>query len=105
MPCCRDNTLDEKIVVLAEGAGMRGINREQTGMFSYISAERRVPRDHPLRPLRAVKTVASHTGSSILMPTNQRTNPGSTFWVYLANSAGGSTRRVSRTSARLDRTT
>jgi len=84
---------------------MRGINREQSGMFSYISAERRVPRDHPLRPLRPVETVASHPGSSKLRPTNQRTKPGGTFWVYLANSAGGSTWRVSRTSARLDRAT
>jgi transposase len=37
---------------------MRGIDREQSGMFSYISAERRVPRDHPLRPLRAMVDAA-----------------------------------------------
>jgi hypothetical protein len=27
---------------------MRGRHREQSSMFSYISAERRVPKDHPL---------------------------------------------------------
>jgi len=33
---------------------MRGENREQDGVFSYISAEQRVPRDHPLRAIRAL---------------------------------------------------
>ena len=33
---------------------MRGTNREQSGMFSYILAERRVPKDHPLQPVRAM---------------------------------------------------
>ena len=31
---------------------MRGDDQQQSGMFSYISAEQRVPQDHPLRPLR-----------------------------------------------------
>jgi transposase len=31
---------------------MRGDNEQQSGMFSYISPEQRVPADHPLRPLR-----------------------------------------------------
>ena len=31
---------------------MRGDDQQQNGMFSYISAEQRVPPDHPLRPLR-----------------------------------------------------
>jgi transposase len=31
---------------------MRGDDQQQNGMFSYISAEQRVPQDHPLRPLR-----------------------------------------------------
>ena len=31
---------------------MRGINDSQDGMFSYISPEQRVPKDHPLRPIR-----------------------------------------------------
>ncbi len=31
---------------------MRGAEDPQDGMFSYISAEKRVPKDHPLRPIR-----------------------------------------------------
>jgi transposase len=31
---------------------MRGADSEQSSMFSYISAERRVPKDHPLRAIR-----------------------------------------------------
>jgi len=31
---------------------MRGDDQLQNGMFSYISAEQRVPPDHPLRPIR-----------------------------------------------------
>ena len=31
---------------------MRGDEREQDGMFSYVSLEERVPRDHPLRAIR-----------------------------------------------------
>src|SRR6516225_236586 len=34
---------------------MRGDDLHQDGMFSYISPEQRVPKDHPLRPIR--KTV------------------------------------------------
>ncbi len=37
---------------------MRGTDHQQSGMFSYISAERRVPQDHPLRPIRAMADVA-----------------------------------------------
>jgi transposase len=37
---------------------MRGADREQSSMFSYISAEQRVPRDHPLRPIRAMADAA-----------------------------------------------
>jgi transposase len=33
---------------------MRGDDERQDGMFSYISAEKRVPEDHPLRPIRAM---------------------------------------------------
>ena len=29
--------------------GMRGDERVQDGMFSYVSLEQRVPADHPLR--------------------------------------------------------
>jgi transposase len=31
---------------------MRGDDQQQSGVFSYISAEERVPQNHPLRPLR-----------------------------------------------------
>src|SRR6476660_4910568 len=31
---------------------MRGDDDQQEGMFSYISPEKRVPSDHPLRPIR-----------------------------------------------------
>jgi transposase len=37
---------------------MRGTDRQQSGMFSYISAERRVPQDHPLRVIRAMVDLA-----------------------------------------------
>jgi transposase len=37
---------------------MRGKDTQQSAMFSYISAERRVPVDHPLRPIRAMVDVA-----------------------------------------------
>jgi transposase len=33
-------------------AGMRGDDREPDAMFSYVSAEQRVPQDHPLRAIR-----------------------------------------------------
>jgi hypothetical protein len=31
---------------------MRGDDRQQGAMFSYVSAEQRVPAGHPLRPVR-----------------------------------------------------
>ncbi|HKQ85381.1 MAG TPA: transposase, partial [Candidatus Acidoferrales bacterium] len=33
---------------------MRGDDNQQAGMFSYISPEKRVPAEHPLRPIRKV---------------------------------------------------
>jgi hypothetical protein len=33
---------------------MRGDDRQQMDVFSYVSPEQRVPEDHPLRPLRAM---------------------------------------------------
>jgi transposase len=35
-------------------ARMRGDDRQQAAMWSYISPEQRVPDDHPLRPIRAM---------------------------------------------------
>jgi transposase len=37
---------------------MRGEERDTASMFSYISPERRVPKDHPLRPIRAMVDAA-----------------------------------------------
>ena len=37
---------------------MRGTDHLQSGMFSYISAERRVPGDHPLRAIRTMVDIA-----------------------------------------------
>ena len=37
---------------------MRGADHQQSGMFSYISAEHRVPKNHPLRAIRAMVDVA-----------------------------------------------
>ena len=37
---------------------MRGRDHQQSGIFSYISAEKRVPKDHPLRAIRAMVDVA-----------------------------------------------
>ena len=33
---------------------MRGDDNQQEGMFSYISPEKRVPADHPLRTIRKI---------------------------------------------------
>ncbi len=37
---------------------MRGADSQQSSMFSYISAERRVPKDHPLRAIRTMADAA-----------------------------------------------
>jgi transposase len=41
-------------VTQGEEARMRGDDRQQAGMWSYISPEQRVPPDHPLRPIRGM---------------------------------------------------
>src|SRR6202008_3040234 len=46
------------VSICGEGERMRGADHQQSGMFSYISAERRVPKDHPLRAIRAMVDVA-----------------------------------------------
>jgi len=33
---------------------MRGEDEKQDAVFSYVSPEKRVPADHPLRPIRAM---------------------------------------------------
>jgi transposase len=35
-----------------------GANHQQSSMFSYISAEQRVPKEYPLRPIRAMADAA-----------------------------------------------
>jgi transposase len=59
---------------------MRGPDRQQAHLFSYVSPERRVPADHPLRPIRAMVDAAfdrlsprfealySHTGRPSVAP-------------------------------------
>ena len=59
---------------------MRGEDRHQAHLFSYVSPERRVPADHPLRPIRAMVDAAleqlsprfealySHTGRPSVPP-------------------------------------
>ncbi len=42
---------------------MRGVDHQQSGMFSYISAERRVPKDHPLRAIRVMVDAALRESS------------------------------------------
>src|SRR5262245_3766811 len=37
---------------------MRGDDRQQGAVFSYVSPEARVPKDHPLRPLRVMVDTA-----------------------------------------------
>src|SRR3989441_6906632 len=37
-----------------EAMRMRGADRQQSAMFSYVAPERRIPAAHPLRPIRAM---------------------------------------------------
>jgi transposase len=43
-----------KGMFLASVPEMRGVDHQQSGMFSYLSPERRVRQDHPLRAIRTV---------------------------------------------------
>jgi transposase len=59
---------------------MRGDRRQQESMFSYVSPEARVPKRHPLRPIREMvdralaaldddfETLYSHTGRPSIPP-------------------------------------
>ena len=59
---------------------MRGEDQNQQAMFSYVSPEARVPKDHPLRPIRIMvdnalvdlapvfKEMYSHTGRPSIPP-------------------------------------
>src|SRR5271165_5589465 len=46
------------VSICGEGVRMRGADHQQSGMFSYLSAEKRVPKDHPLRTIRAMVDMA-----------------------------------------------
>jgi transposase len=58
---------------------MRGDDRQQAGMWSYISPEQRVPPDHPLRPIRAmVDTILadlSHEFATLYSPVGRPSIP------------------------------
>src|SRR5438445_13209466 len=41
-------------MLLASVSGMRGVDHQQSGMFSYLSPEAPVRQAHPLRAIRAV---------------------------------------------------
>src|SRR3954453_2754861 len=44
---------------------MRGQDRQQSAMFSYVSPEERVPAEHPLRPIREMADVALKSLSAV----------------------------------------
>src|SRR5271168_1511714 len=46
------------VSICGEGVRMRGADHQQSGMFSYLSPEKRVPKDHPLRAIRGMIDVA-----------------------------------------------
>ena len=78
---------------------MRGSDTRQEGMFSYVSPESRIPKDHPLRPIRemvddALKELSadfdvlySHTGRRNLSMTLR--HPSEEFSVAYAPSPAG----------------
>ena len=44
---------------------MRGNDKQQLGVFSYVSPEQRVPADHPLRPLRAMANETNYFSAEL----------------------------------------
>src|SRR5574341_65937 len=53
MPGQRESSFTMRVTHVEE-ARMRGDDRQQAAMWSYISPEQRVPQDHPLRAIRAM---------------------------------------------------
>lgn len=61
---------------------MRGKDEQQLDVFSYVSPEQRVPRDHPLRPLRAMTDEALRELQPRLMAVDHRAlAEGSASWL------------------------
>ena len=51
---------------------MRGDDRQQAAMWSYVSAKQRVPQEHPLRPIRKmVDGALPRTPSTLNLPSPQ----------------------------------
>ena len=57
---------------------MRGSDQKQHAMFSYVSPEKRVPAEHPLRSLRAMQLPSSSLclNNRQLVDTNLIRRPG-----------------------------
>ena len=47
-------------VTLFKEARMRGDDRQQGAMYSYISPEARLPHDHPLRAIVRIRNLTAH---------------------------------------------
>jgi hypothetical protein len=58
---------------------MRGDDAGQPGVFSYISAEERVPKDHPLRPVREMVDAALKEMSPLFESLYSRFETGRHF--------------------------
>lgn len=48
-----------------EGVAMRGGVREQGSMSSDVSLEARIPRDHPMRPMRTMRAMVERALESL----------------------------------------
>ena len=60
---------------------MRGDQRVQDGMFSYVSLEQRVPQDHPLRAVRKLTDTVLGTQMCIRDRHSELTNfAGNSIW-------------------------
>ena len=61
---------------------MRGDDREQGLMFSYRSLEDRIPRDHPLQPMRAMVDEALEDVSPLFTELYEDTGRPSTSRIW-----------------------
>jgi hypothetical protein len=67
---------------------MRGEVDPQAAMFSYMSAERRVPTDHPLRSIKAYADAALRAISPQLDDLYGQTGRSASSWTTTCCSAG-----------------